>query len=170
MHKRGLAIAALALLALGLHAQRQTSAGSALVVVIPPEARVQPQQVPLEFKVSADGASDVVSQTTSVAAWVRALPNHPIRLTMQLVHLEGSGGLLSAAALRWTSVAPRSTGGGREASCTTGAFAAGAAQDLVAGWQRSGSLECAVTWQLADPRSLPPGRYTGLVEFAVAPR
>jgi hypothetical protein len=74
------------------------------VVVIPPEARVQPQQVPLEFQVSADGASDVVSQTASVAAWVRALPNQPIRLTMRLVRLEGSGGLLSAAALVWTSV------------------------------------------------------------------
>jgi hypothetical protein len=39
----------------------------------------------------------------------------------------------------------------------------------VAGWQKSGTLECAVTWQLADPRSLLPGRYTGLVELTVAP-
>ena len=168
MHKSGLAIAALAVLVPAIRAQAQTSAQSALAIVIPPEARVQPRQVALAFQISADGASDVVIQTASVAAWVRTLPTQAIGVTMRLLSLDGPGGQISAATLGWTSVAQSATGGGRQASCTAGAFAASSSQDLAAGWQKSGTLECAVSWQLADPGSLPPGSYTGLVEFTVA--
>jgi hypothetical protein len=167
--KRWLAIAAMGLCAPALHSQTQGSDRSALAVVIQPEARVEPQQVPLQFEVSADGVSDVVSQTASVAAWVRSRPNQPIGVRMRLVRLEGPGGPLPPATLRWTAAAPRSTGGGREASCSAGDFTAGAVQELVTGWQKSGMLECAVTWQLTGTAKLPPGRYTGVVEF-IAPR
>jgi hypothetical protein len=169
MHQRVAVIAVLALLVLAIGGLAQHSATTTLALVVRPEAWVQPQQVPLTFQVSADGATDIVSQGASVAAWVRALPGETIRVTMQLANLQGPEGRLSGASLRWSGTAALATGGGRAAACTSGAFAAGAAaQDLVEGWQKSGTVECAVTWQLADPRSLPPGRYSGLVQITVA--
>jgi hypothetical protein len=60
---------------------------------------------------------------------------------------------------------PGPKSGAEAARCAGGSFASGDTQDLVAGWQHSGVLTCAVTFSLADPRSLPPGAYTGMVDF-----
>ncbi len=148
----------------------QRSGTTTLVLQVNPEALLDPQQLTLNFRVSADGASDVTSQTTSVAAWVRALPGQRIRVTARLASLNGPEGPVPVEAVRWSGSATRATSGARAAACSSGTFQAGATHDLVLGWQRSGILTCAVRFELAAPRTLPPGLYSGAVALALDAR
>jgi hypothetical protein len=145
----------------------QPVARTRLVLRVEPEARLDPPQVSLSFRVSADGLSDVTSQTASVAAWVRALPRQRIRVTARLASLNGPDGPAPVSAVRWAGSTARAAAGGQAATCSSAAFRPDTTQDLVLGWQRSGILVCAVTFELAAPRSLSPGPYSGTVDLAL---
>jgi hypothetical protein len=84
-----------------------------------------------------------------------------------LANLSGPAGAVPISAIRWSGSSLVAAAGAQAASCAGGSFPSGDTQDLVAGWQRSGTLTCAVTFWLADPRSLPPGAYTGVVDFTL---
>lgn len=144
----------------------QRTGTSSLVLQVGPEARIDPQTIPLNFRVSADGASDVTSQTANVTAMVRAMAGQQIRITAQLAGWNGPGGAAPVTAVSWSGAVTRATGGGQAASCGSGVFQAGAAQDLVLGWQRSGMVACAVKFELAK-QNLTPGLYAGSVTLAV---
>jgi len=103
------------------------------------EARLDPRQVELNFRVSADGASDVASRTATVVAWVRALPGQQIRVTAQLGSLNGPDGPMPVTQVGWAGSATRATAGGQAATCSSGTFQPGATQDLVAGGSSRGS-------------------------------
>ena len=148
----------------------QHSGTTTLVLRVNQEARLDPPQVALNFRVSADGASDVTSQTAIVAALVRALPGQQIRVTAQLVSLNGPDGQVPVTQVGWAGSATRAIAGGQAATCSSGTFQPGATQDLVLGWQRSGILTCAVNFALAAPRNLSPGLYSGTVNLAVDTR
>lgn len=148
----------------------QRSATTTLAVQVNPEARLDPQQVALNFRVSADGASNVTTQTTIVAAWVRALPGQQIRVTASLNAFSGPAGPVPAALLTWVGSTARATAGAQAGTCSSGTFQTGPTQDLVLGWQRSGILTCAVTFALVEPRSLPPGLYSGTMNLALDTR
>jgi len=167
MPNKTIAVSALLLGCLVSLGGAQRSGTATLVLRVNPEARLDPQQVTLNFRVSADGTSDVTSQTTSVGALVRALPGQQIRVTAQLVSLNGPDGPVPVTAVGWAGSTTRATAGGQAATCSSGTFQAGVTQDLVLGWQRSGILTCAVNFALAAPRDLPPGLYSGIVNLAV---
>ena len=59
----------------------------------------------------------------------------------------------------------QSTAGGRQAACTSGSFVNAGAQDLVQGWAQSGTLQCAVNFELLSTGGLAPGIYKGTVEL-----
>jgi hypothetical protein len=143
----------------------QRSGSTILAVHVAPEAHLNPSQVELRLMVSADGSGDIASQTEVIATWVRALPDQRIRLIGHMANLSGPAGAVPISAIRWSGSSLGAKSGAEAASCTGGSFASGDTQDLVAGWQHSGVLTCAVTFSLADPRSLPPGAYTGVVDF-----
>ena len=145
----------------------QRTATTSLVVQVAPEAHLNPSQVELQFVVSGDVAGDVTSQAAAIDAWVRVLPGQRIRLLAHIASLSGPSGAIPASAIRWSGSNTHATWGGQTAVCAGGSFAGGASQDLVAGWQRSGTLGCAVTFSLADPRSLAAGVYTGVVDLAL---
>jgi hypothetical protein len=102
-----------------------------------------------------------------VAARVRARPGERIRLVAIAGALDGPAGQLPWSAIRWNGAVVQATGGGREASCTSGRFESPGASDLATDWNSSGSLTCAVVFSLADPHDLPPGTYSGVVSFGV---
>jgi hypothetical protein len=133
-----------------------------LVVQVEPAGYLNPTRFDLEFRVSANGTTDVTQQSRTVAAWVRALPGHPIRLAASF-GLTGPGGPQPLAALRWSGRVASATAGGRDAVCTSGQPADGTPQDLAAGWTRSGTLICDVTFSLANPANLAPGLYSSTV-------
>ncbi|MGO9255351.1 MAG: hypothetical protein ACLQU1_03480 [Bryobacteraceae bacterium] len=164
------AVAVLLLACVISPAGAQLSGTTSLVLQVNPEARLDPQQVAVNFRVSAGGASDVTRQTTSVAAWVRALPGQQIRVTARLVSLNGPDGAASVMAVRWAGSTTRATAGGQAATCSSGTFEPGATHDLVLGWQRSGILTCAVNFELAAAQNLPPGLYSGIVDLALDTR
>lgn len=170
MPSKTAAVTALLLACLVSLSGAQRSGTTALVVHVNQEARLDPPQVALNFRVSADGASDVTSQTATVAAAVRALPGQQIRVTAQLVTLTGPDGPVPVTQVGWVGSTTRATAGGQAATCSSGTFQPGATQDLVLGWQRSGVLTCAVDFALAAPRNLPPGLYSGTVNLALATR
>jgi hypothetical protein len=148
----------------------QPSGSTALVVRVTPEAHLNPQRVALHFSVSRDGTSDSAAQPAQVAAWVRALPDQQIRL-LASAELSGPDGPLRDVPIRWNGTRAAATGGGAQASCGSGTIATGqAAQDVVSGWRRSGTLTCAMTFSLAAPRALPPGEYSGAVDFTLSAR
>ena len=146
----------------------QNSGTTTLVLRVGPEARVDPQQVPLSFVVSTDGTADVTTVPVQITARVRALAGQAIRVTGQLKNLQGPSGPVDAGAVRWAGSVVNATGAARQAACSSGAFASGASENLVAGWQTSGLLVCALNFQLTQPRSFPPGAYSGTVQLAVA--
>jgi len=146
----------------------QQSGTTRLVLNVAPESRLDPQQVELQFRVSQDGGSDVTSASATITARVRNLPGQPIRVAAQVADLHGPAAPVPASALRWTGSAVSATGGARQATCSSGTFSAGGLQDLVSNWQNAGMLTCAVNFELADPRSLPAGLYSGVVKLALA--
>lgn len=139
-----------------------------MVLRVSPESRLDPQQIALSFFVSPDGTKDVITVPAQVVASVRALTGQSIRVTALLPSLDGPAGPVSAGAVSWIGSASGATGNARQATCSNGAFAPGIAQDLVAGWQTSGTLTCSLIFQLIQPHTLPPGAYSGRVSFAVA--
>lgn len=163
MRPRAATLGLLVLLAAALPVSAQRSASSALAVQVNPEATVSPQVLSLQFTVSSDGSSDVVSQTAIAAASVRAGTGQAIHFTATLTSLTGPAGSATPAALTWSGSATQATGGARQASCTSGSFSGSAPQDLAQGWGQSGSLQCQVTFHLAQPRSLAPGTYSAMV-------
>lgn len=167
MKRAILIIAAAATLWLSARVAAQRSATTTLQVRVAPESHLVPTRLTLSFRVSPDGIGDLTTRTALIAAWVRALPGQHIRLTALPGALTGPAGPVSAAAIRWTGVSTRATAGGQEATCTAGSFDTPTPQDLVAGWTRSGTLTCAVTFSLADPRSVPVGGYTSIVDLSL---
>jgi len=160
-------LVAAAVLCPGVRLFGQERASAAMVVRVDPEARIQPTQVTLNFRVAEDGTADLASQSAQISAWVRALPNQRIRITATLDDFVGPAGAVPASSIWWSGTVTRASLGGREATLTSGSFGGGMEQDLIAGWQRSGTLACTVTFSLADRRALPPGTYTGAVRFAL---
>ena len=161
------AVAAILLLAFVVVLGGVQSGTTRLAVQVNPEARLDPRQITLNFRVSANGDTDVTSQVTNVLAWVRTLPVQQIRVTAQFVSFQGPGGPMPAVAVRWAGSKVRATAGGNVATCSSGTFEPGAIQDLVLGWQRSGILACAVKFELTAPRNLSPGPYSGTVNLAL---
>jgi len=159
------AIAAATWLATSVLAQPISS--SSLVIRVVPEAHLSPSQIPLMFIVSADGAVELTSQVANVLTWVRALPGEEIHLIARFGTMAGPSGTLPASAIAWHGSVLHATAGGQDATCTDGSMAAGLSQALVSGWQRSGTLACAVTFWLESPRSLAPGVYTVMVDLAL---
>jgi hypothetical protein len=145
----------------------QRTGSTTLALHVSPEAHLGPSQVALRFVVTADGIGDISSQTEAIAAWVRALPGQRIRLIARIASLAGPSGTVPIEAVQWSGASQRATGGGRAAACSSGSFAGGTTQDLVAAWQSSGTLICSVTFSLGDPHSLPPGVYTGAVDLTL---
>lgn len=167
MRKRALA-AGLALVVWPvLKSLAQNSGTTALVLRVPPESRIDPSQIALSFFVSPDGRADVITAPAQIVARVRALSGQTIRITAVLPELQGPSGPLPAAAVSWNGAVAGATGSARQATCASGAFASGA-QDLVVGWHTSGELTCSLNFQLAHPRTLPPGAYSGIVTLAIA--
>lgn len=148
-------------------AMAQRSGTSSLVVQVAPEARLAPQQVLLSFQISSDGTSNVTTASAAVTAWVRAAPGQAIRVRASLEDLAGPSGPVSASAVGWRGSAVSAAGGGRQAACSSGAFAPGAAQDLVLGWEAPGTLTCSVSFELNGVSGLRPGVYSGVVRLAV---
>jgi hypothetical protein len=148
-----------------LYAQR--TAITTLQVRIQPESHLNPPQISLQFRVSPDGSSDVISQTESIAAWVRALPGQRIRLQASVLSLTGPAGPISATALRWSGTLLRASSGAQEAACTAGTFDPTQPPDLISNWTRSASLTCAVTFSLISNGALPPGSYTGTIALSL---
>lgn len=145
----------------------QQSGTTMLVLRVPPEARVDPQELSLAFRVSADGASDVTTSPAVVVARVRAYAGQAIHINALLTNLQGPTGALPANAVSWTGSATSATGSARQAACSNGVFGAATVPDLVAGWQTSGILTCAINFELMQPRSLPSGAYSGVVRLSV---
>jgi len=145
----------------------QQIASTALVLEIAPESRLEPLQIPLNFRISADGASNATTQTATVTAWVRATPGQAPRLTMTLV---GFSGPAPGSSVQWSGSVARASKGAQSATCSEGAFQNADAQNLAQGWLQSGILACTLTFRLASPGALPPGAYTGSVQLAVASR
>jgi hypothetical protein len=139
----------------------QRTGTTTLALRVDPEARLNPSQIAMNFRVSAGGANDITTQTQTIEARVRALPGQPIRLTAT------ASGTIPLSALRWSGSPAGAAGGGEQAACSSGTFETAATQDLVTGWSRSGTLTCTVTFSLADPASLPPGNYTGNIALAI---
>lgn len=148
----------------------QRSGTTIMALQVEPEARLEPQQVALHFRVSADGASDVTSQNANVTAWVRALPGQQIRVTARMASLNGPDGALPVTGIRWAGSTTHATAGGQAANCSSGNFGVATLADLVLGWDRSGTLTCAVSFELVSPRNLVPGLYAGIVDLALATR
>lgn len=165
MRQRLVLVAILALLLASVAAWTQQNTN--LVVRVEPEARLEPEQVALRFIVSADGKSDITSQSATIGAWVRSLPGRRIGLTMRLDRLDGPEGVLADRPLRWTGSVLNASAGARQAKCSDGSFASASVQDLVQGWDTSGILSCGATFELAGARSLAPGVYSGLVRFTI---
>lgn len=138
-----------------------------LLVQVDPESHLSPSQVWLRFAVSPDGAADFTSQAASLAAWVRALPHARIHLSARIGSVTGPSGAIPAGAIQWRGSVVRATAGAQSATCTNGSFAGGPSQELVAGWERSGTLTCEVTFSLASPRDMPPGSYSATLDLSL---
>jgi hypothetical protein len=158
-------ILAIANLTPRLKAQQQRAGGTALAVSVGPEARLSQPQVVIRFVVSADGAGEVVTQSAVVGAWVRSLPGQQIRLTSRSGEVQGPRGPVRDAAIRWSGALAQATGGGQSAACASGSLVSEAQQDMVSGWSSSGTLSCAVNFELLNPRDLPPGVYTAVIDL-----
>jgi hypothetical protein len=168
MRKSALAVSVMLFVWPAMQAASQNSGTAQLMLRVGPEARLDPQEVALRFRVSQDGASDVTTASSVISAWVRNLPGQAIRVTAELASFHGPAGPVAGTTVRWTGSIASATGGGRQATCSSGTFAAGTVQDLVTNWQRPGIVNCSVNFELAEPGTLSPGLYAGVVKLAVA--
>ncbi len=147
-----------------LSAQSAITGGTALVVRILPEARLNPQSITVSIRVDESGA--VVAQSATLHAWIRAVPGHPIQFVARTSQVSGPSGFLPPASLRWEGVAQAASGGGEAAQCTSGAFS-GTSDLLASGWGRSGTLTCQVRFSLNGSTRPAPGVYTAQVDLAL---
>ena len=154
-----LVVLALVVLPASRRIAAQRSGSTTLVLSVAPESRLDPRQAMLNFRVSADGGSDVTTQLTTVSAWVRPLSGQTVRVTASLTGLP-------AGAVSWSGTRASAAGGARTATCTSGKFASAGPQDLVQGWGGAGILTCTVNFQL-DRTGLSPGLYSGTAAFAI---
>jgi len=154
-----LVVLALVVLPAGRRIAAQRSGSTTLVLSVAPESRLEPRQATLNFRVSADGASDVTTQSATVSAWVRPLSGQTVRVTASLTGLP-------AGAVTWSGTRAGASGGARTAACTSGTFTSGVSQDLVQGWVGAGILTCTLNFQL-DRTGLSPGLYSGIATFAI---
>ena len=153
-------IVAILLLYIWLIPTNAETAQSTLSLIIKPEAFLEPKIIQLEIPVR-DGGPALVSQTVLVRSWVRALPNQHISLTATATRISGPYGTVRSTDITWESTMIRATGGGSAAACTAGTFQNGSEQPLVSGWNRSGIVDCNVTFKVSVPANWPPGVYTG---------
>ncbi|MEI9971796.1 MAG: hypothetical protein WDO73_06915 [Ignavibacteriota bacterium] len=109
----------------------------------------------------------MTTQTAVVTAKVRALSGQKFRVMARMTNLQGPAGGAPAATLRWTAAVVSATAGATQATCAGGAFRGATSQDVVQGWGRSGTLSCAMTFELTGARTLPPGVYSGIVDLSV---
>ncbi len=137
----------------------QNTGTTTLLLRVNPEARLDPPQLPLAFHISPDGSSDVTTASAVVTALVRTAPGQPIRLTGRLANLN--------AQVRWTGSLLTASGGGKDALCSPGTLAPGAAQDLITGWQRSGTATFSLHFELVNARLLAPGDYSAVVQLGM---
>lgn len=171
------------LLAGGGAAWGQAAAGSALVLQIGPEARLEPARLTLRFQIAPDGSAPA-GETVTVTAWIRTLPGQAVRLRARLGSLSGPGSA-AASGVAWSGAALRASGGAAAASCAGGVLSAssgaeapfgaagispGAAAEPVAGWTGSGTLACALTFKLLAPGGLPPGWYAAVADLTLEAR
>jgi hypothetical protein len=163
MRKYAAPLALLLMLVMGSSAPGQRGASSTLTLRVMPEARIDPAQIALQFRV----ASGVV-QSVRVTAWVRSLPKQRIRVLALLDRLQGPSGPVPVTAVSWTGAVAGSSAGGNQASCSSGAFAPGQPQDLVLAWRQSGTLTCAFLFTLAESAALQEGTYFGTVDLSVS--
>jgi hypothetical protein len=140
----------------------QRRGSTSLLVNVVPESQLTPPRLSMRFTVSADGSGDDLRQTSIVTARVRALPNHPIHVTARLT------GAPPDAIFEWSGSVLTAAGGAQGATCSSGSFAAGASQELVADWATSGTISCRVTFRLANARALPPGVYSASVDLSAS--
>jgi hypothetical protein len=138
----------------------QRNSSTVLVVRIGPEARVDPSQITLSFRVP-----DQLVQTATVTALVRALPNQQIHIAAHLLSLTGPGGPVPPTALAWNGTVSGATSGGQQAGCTSGAFASGSMPSLATNWRQSGMLRCTVSFALSGA-ALAAGSYSGMLSLA----
>jgi len=145
----------------------QSTGSTGLMLEVKPESRLDPQQVALQFNVPADGTSGITAQSATVVAQARALPGAAIRVTARVSSLQGPSGPVDASVLNWTGRNVGGTGGGQQAACSSGVFSSATPQDLVQGWQRSGTVTCLVNFALTVNAGLAPGVYTGALDLAI---
>lgn len=136
----------------------QHTATGQLVVQVWPEAYLRAEQIKLRFRVSADGASDVTTQTETISAQVRAWPEERIRVLARVS---------AAFPVSWAGQVKAVTRGAEKASCTSGNVDGAAVTDLVSNWINSGLLTCSVSFSMSNARSLAPGFYEGTVDLLI---
>ena len=138
----------------------QRNSSTVLVVRIGPEASVDPSHITLSFR-----APDQLVQTATVTALVRSLPNQQIHIAAHLLSLTGPDGPVPPSALNWNGTVASATSGGKQARCTSGAFASGSMPSLSTNWRQSGMLRCTVSFALSGA-TLAPGSYSGMLSLA----
>ena len=159
VHRAGAILIVIAALWPAAKVVAQRTRSASLVIDIVPEAEVKPSHLSAQFAVSADGRADNLSQSTVVTARVRALPNRQIRLDVRIGAVTGPSGPAPSAIVEWSGARLGATGGAQSATCTSGSFAAGPSQALIADWPSSGTISCRIALTLANPRVLMPGFY-----------
>lgn len=142
---------------MGLTSAGATDAGrGGLVLVVRPEAHLDPGSVEFAVQVSPDGPR-VVTKTVLVRAWVRALPQQHISVLATAPNF----GTDTAPIVAWNNSLFRATGGGAETSCIDGSFTDSQEKPLVANWNRSGIVECRLNFSIAVPADWSPGIHSG---------
>ena len=144
--------------------QRQGS--TSLTVNVAPESHVDPSRVPVRFVVTDSGEADESLHTAVITARVRSLPGRQVHLTAAISGATAPPGT-QGAQFEWSGSVVRATGAARSASCGSGSFANGGAQELVGGWYESGTLTCSISFRLVNPRDLAPGVYTAVFDLAL---
>jgi hypothetical protein len=136
----------------------------ALLLVVRPEAYLDPGSVQFAVQISPDSPR-TITKTVLVRAWVRALPEQHISVLASAPNFGAPAGQTGVPVISWNNSPVRATGGGAEASCIGGSFADSQEQPLIANWNRSGIVECSLTFSIAVPASWQPGLYTGSVDL-----
>lgn len=158
---RALRRVAMLLLFMGLACAGATDVSrGGLVLVVRPEAHLDPGSVQFALQISPDGPR-IVTKVVLVRAWVRALPNQHISVLVSPPNF----GTTTTPVVSWDNSLARATGGGAEASCVSGSFSGSQEQPVIANWNRSGIVDCSLTFSIAIPDSWPPGLYNGSIDL-----
>jgi hypothetical protein len=144
----------------------QPSKSTVLVIRMGPESRIIPESVALNFYVAAEGGIDVMTQSAVVEAWGRAAAGQRIRVNASLDTLDGPEGPVPTSAVTFSASPAVATGGGRQASCASGAFSFARPQELILNWYDAGTVACTLKFTLAPTSPLAPGAYRGTIRIA----